>query len=55
MKPKSLSLRTDLIFWRRDGRVVDRGDYLVIETARNPGYYWGNLLVFPHPPECPIT
>ena len=52
MKPKSLSLRTDLIFWRRDGRVVDRGDYLVIETARNPGYYWGNLLVFPHPPEA---
>src|SRR4051794_36342721 len=33
------------------GRVVDRGDYVVIETPDDPGYYFGNLLVFPAPPQ----
>lgn len=50
MNPTSLSIRTDLIFWRHDGRVTDRGEYLVVETPSNPGYYWGNLLVFDRPP-----
>ncbi len=51
MNPTSLSIRTDLIFWRHDGRVSDRGEYLVVETPSNPGYYWGNLLIFDRPPE----
>lgn len=35
-----------MIFWRQAGRVVDRGEYLVVETPGNPGWYFGNLLVF---------
>jgi ribosomal protein S18 acetylase RimI-like enzyme len=29
----------------------ERDDYLVVETPGNPDFYWGNFLVFPHPPE----
>jgi GNAT superfamily N-acetyltransferase len=31
-------------------QVEDRGDYLVIRSPRNPGYWWGNFLLLP-PPE----
>lgn len=50
MNIRSLGWRTDLIFPRFDGIVTDRGDCLVIRTPSNPGYYWGNFLLFPHPP-----
>jgi len=43
-------LQTDLFFWRQNGIVTDRGDYLVIETPSNPDYYWGNALVFERAP-----
>jgi GNAT superfamily N-acetyltransferase len=33
------------------GRVIDRGDYLVVETPDNPGYYDGNVLVLPAAPQ----
>lgn len=42
----SIGLRTDLIFWRHGGRVADRGEYLLVETPGNPGWHFGNLLVF---------
>lgn len=50
MKIRSLALLTDLIFLRYEGNVKDRGTHVVIETPGNPGFYWGNLLVFPHAP-----
>jgi len=28
------------------GHVADRGDYIVIKTPSNPGYFYGNLLLF---------
>ncbi len=51
MQPTSLGYRTDLIFHRFEGEVVDRGRYLVIRTPSNPSYRWGNFLIFGAPPE----
>ena len=50
--PHSLAYRTDLMFPRFDGRVRDGGDYLVVESPSNPGYYWGNFLLFQSPPRA---
>lgn len=46
--PRSLSLgfKTEMIFHRFDGIVLDRGDYLVVKTPSNPGFIFGNLLLF---------
>ena len=51
MKIQSLGYRTDLIFPTFDGQVIDRGNYLVIRTPTNPNFYWGNFLLFSHPPQ----
>ncbi len=48
----SLGRRTDLIFARHNGVVEDRGEYLVIKTERNPGFYWGNYLLFDESPKA---
>ena len=50
MQVRSLGYRTDLIFPSYDGEIIDRGNYLVIRTPKNPSYYWGNFLLFDHPP-----
>lgn len=50
MKVRSLGYRTSLIFAAFDGEVIDRGSYLVIRTPGNPGFYWGNYLLFERPP-----
>ncbi len=50
MKLKSLGYRTEMIFARFDGEITDRGDYLVIVTPPNPGYYWGNYILFSKAP-----
>ncbi len=46
MEIQSLGYRTDLIFPKFDGQIIDRGNYLVILTPTNPTYYWGNFLLF---------
>ncbi len=46
-----LALVTELGLAATRGRVTDRGDYLVVETPDDPGYYYGNLLVLPAPPQ----
>ncbi|MCP4142419.1 MAG: GNAT family N-acetyltransferase [Chloroflexi bacterium] len=51
MEIRSLGYRTDLIFPRFDGKMIDRDDYLVILTPSNPGFYWGNFLLFSNPPQ----
>ena len=33
-----------------DGAVIDRGDYVVVSTPKNPTFFWGNHLIFPEPP-----
>jgi ribosomal protein S18 acetylase RimI-like enzyme len=50
MKVKSLGYRTDLIFPAFDGEILDRGSYLAVRTPSNPTFYWGNFLLFEHPP-----
>lgn len=51
MKVKALGYRTDLIFPSFDGELLDREGYLVVRTPANRGFYWGNFLLFPGPPE----
>lgn len=51
MNVYGLALTTELGLAATRGRVIDRGDYLVVETPDDPGYYYGNLLVLPAPPQ----
>ncbi len=51
MKIDSLGIKTDLIFAQFNGSVVERENYWVIKTPSNPGYHWGNFLVFENPPQ----
>jgi len=48
---RSLALTTELALAALRGRVTDRGDYLVVETPDNPGFYDGNVLVLPAAPQ----
>lgn len=48
---RSLALNTELALAATRSRVTDRGDYIVIETPDNPGYYDGNVLVLPAAPQ----
>ncbi len=50
MEIKSLGCRTDLIFHKFDGEVIDRGNYVVAKIPATPNYFWGNLLLFNRPP-----
>lgn len=50
MDIRSLGYRTDLIFPRFDGEIIDRGGYLVALTPQNPSFFWGNFVLFPGPP-----
>jgi GNAT superfamily N-acetyltransferase len=48
---RNLALTTELALIATRGRITDRGTYLVVETPDDPGYYHGNLVVFPAPPQ----
>jgi len=50
MQVRSLGYRTDLIFPAFDGEITDRGGYRIVRTPSNPGFYWGNFLLFRDPP-----
>lgn len=47
---RSLVLRTETIFWRHSSHIIERPDYIVIDTPKRRGWYWGNILIFPAPP-----
>ncbi len=51
MRVRSLALTTELALARTRGNVIDRGDYLVVTTPDDPGYYHGNVLVLPAAPQ----
>src|SRR5690606_32624641 len=34
------------------GDVRDRGRYIVVETPSNPGFWWGNFLLYREPPDA---
>ena len=45
---ESLGFRTDLMVRALEGsEITDRGDYVAVRTAANPGFYWGNFLLLP--------
>jgi hypothetical protein len=46
MNIRTLGFRTEMIFHRFDGLILDRGHYLVVKTPSNPGFYFGNFLLF---------
>lgn len=50
LRLRSPGLRSEMMFHRLNGEVIDRGAYLVVRTPDNPGFYFGNLLVFFEPP-----
>jgi len=50
MKIKSLGYRTDLIFRKFDGEIIERDGYKVILTRSHPNFFWGNFLLFDGPP-----
>lgn len=52
MTPRTRGYRTDLIFHCASGVVTEREGYLLIRTPENPGYHWGNFLLFDGPPHA---
>lgn len=52
MLTRSLGIGSDLIFHCRNASVVDRGEYVVVRTPHHPTYFWGNYLIFAHPPRA---
>jgi ribosomal protein S18 acetylase RimI-like enzyme len=49
----SLGFRTDLMLRRMGGSVIDdRTDHRVVRTPDNPGYWWGNFVLFAAPPRA---
>jgi ribosomal protein S18 acetylase RimI-like enzyme len=47
----SLGFRTDLMVRRLAGSVIaDRPSRLLVRTPANPGFWWGNFLLFAGPP-----
>lgn len=45
-----LGLRSELMVLGLGGSLVeDRDEWLVVRTPSNPGFWWGNFLVLPHP------
>lgn len=42
----SLGFRTEMIFHRFDGVIIDRDGYLVVKTPSNPEFMFGNWLLF---------
>jgi len=49
---RSLAYMTDLSILAFQGRIEDKGEYLVAETPDNPDYFWGNMLVMKNAPRA---
>ncbi len=50
MKINSLLLKSSLIFARNESEIVERESYIAIKTPTNPGFHWGNYLIFKKAP-----
>lgn len=56
MDVTSLGFRTDLMMLAMQGAaIVDQGDHLVVRTATQPTFHWGNFLLFADPPASADT
>lgn len=50
MEITSLGYRTDLLLLELSGSTFrDTGEYVVVETPANPGFWWGNFLLYRTP------
>ncbi|NIK59449.1 GNAT family N-acetyltransferase [Kribbella shirazensis] len=50
MEITSLGFRTDLLLLELGGSVFrDTGEYVVVRTPQNPGFWWGNFLLYRTP------
>ena len=49
---RSLAYQTDLFFHHFNGIVEKQEDYLTIRTPSNPGFYWGNFILFRKAPKA---
>ena len=48
---RSLGFRTDMMLRRMAGsRIEERTGHLVVRTPANPGFWWGNFVLFADPP-----
>ena len=47
---RSLGYQTDLFFRGFEGEILERDEYTVIRTPKNPTYRWGNFLLFKRAP-----
>jgi GNAT superfamily N-acetyltransferase len=47
---QSLAYRSDLFLNGQTGQIIEHPGYLQLVSPGNPGYYWGNFLLFPKPP-----
>ena len=50
VRPRSLGWATDLAVLAPSATFEARDGHLVVRTPGNPGYYWGNFLLFPAAP-----
>jgi GNAT superfamily N-acetyltransferase len=51
VEPVALGYRTDLMVLGLQGaEVADRDDHLVVRTADQPSFHWGNFLLYAEPP-----
>lgn len=49
-KIRSLGLKSDLMIASHKSLIKETKDYVVVKSPQNPGYYWGNYLIFKYPP-----
>ena len=46
----SIGHSSDFIFSNFSGKLIKRDTYVVVQTPANPGFYWGNYIVFKKAP-----
>ena len=54
MEIKSLGFKTDIMVIGFTGKVTDCDDYVIVESPENPGYFWGNFILFANSPKSDL-
>lgn len=52
MKLKCLGISTELMLRSFESEVEDNSEYIAVRTPQNPGYRWGNFLIFRELPQA---
>lgn len=48
---KSTALRSEFLVLGEEAEIEEQDEYFVVRSPQNPLFYWGNFLIFKHPPE----